>query len=139
MNLVLVPIPLDCLEGSAAYWRPYIAAISKRDGCDVAEKERMLFAGEVQAFLVWEPEIQKAFAFIGVQFVARGQQREGRAIWLMGENRRAWAHLLGELETYLRDHQQCVAMEPVCRPGWSKLLKAQGYHITHLVMRKELS
>lgn len=139
MTLALVPIPHDCLEGTRGFWQPYILAISERDGCDVAEKERMMFAGEVQAFLVWEPELRKTFAFIGIQFVARGQQREGRAIWLMGENRRAWAHLLGDLETYLREHEGCAAMEPVCRPGWSKILKEQGYHVTHYVMRKELS
>jgi hypothetical protein len=47
----------------------------------------MLYRGEAQAFLVWEPELKKTFAFIGVQYVARGQDRIGQMIWLMGENR----------------------------------------------------
>lgn len=139
MNLVLVPVPLDCLEGSAGYWRPYILSIAERSKNDPEAMTAMLYRGEAQAFLVWEPELKKTFAFIGVQYVARGTDRIGQLIWLMGENRAAWAHLFGELETYLRDHEGCKALRSINRPGWAKHLKEHGYRITHYVMDKEFA
>lgn len=139
MTLALVPIPPDCLEGSAGYWRPYILQISERDKCDPAEKERMLFSGEAQAFLVWDAEAKRSLAFLGVRYVLRGNERIGELIWLMGENRAAWMHLFGDLETYLRDQQGCVGIKAIARPGWSKHLKFYGYRLTHQVMERDLA
>lgn len=138
MTLVLVPVPLDHLEGTAHLWRPYILSIAERSKNDPEAMTAMLYRGEAQAFLVWEPELQKTFAFLGVQYVARGVDRVGQLIWLMGENRAAWAHLFGELETYLRDHEGCKAIKAITRPGWSKHLKSNGYRETHVVMEKEM-
>lgn len=137
MNLALVPIPLDCLEGSAGYWRPYILAIAERSRNDPEAMTAMLFKGEAQAFLIWEPELKKTFAFMGVRYAARGQERIGELIWLMGENRAAWVHLFGDLETYLHEHQGCVAIKAIARTGWAKHLKFSGYRETHRVFEKE--
>lgn len=139
MPLALVPIPQDCLEGTVGFWRPYILAIAERSKNDPEAMTTMLLAGEAQAFLIWEPEKQKPLAFLGVRYAARGQERIGELIWLMGENRAAWAHLFGELETYLREHQGCVAIKAIARPGWSKHLKFSGYRLTHCVMEKEFA
>jgi hypothetical protein len=139
MTLVLVPIPLDCLEGTVGYWRPYILSIAERSRNDPDAMTAMLFRGEAQAFLVWEAEAKKPLAFLGVRYVARGQERIGELIWLMGENRASWVHLFGELETYLRDHQGCVGIKAIARPGWSKHLKSNGYRITHYVSEKEFA
>lgn len=137
MTLALVPIPPNMLEGSASYWRPYILQISERSRTDPAAKERMLFAGEAQAFLVWDDETKRPQAFLGVHYATRDKDRIGELVWLMGENRAAWAHLFGDLETYLRDQQGCVGIKAIARPGWSRHLKANGYRMTHLVMEKE--
>jgi len=139
MTLALVPIPPDCLEGTRGYWVPYILSISERDGCDPAEKERMLLAGEAQAFIVWDDEGKKPQAFLGVRYVARGTDRIGELIWLVGENRAAWVHLFAELETYLREQQGCVGVKAIARRGWSKHLKSSGYRETHVVMEKEFA
>jgi hypothetical protein len=138
MTLALVPIPPDCLEGTRGHWVPYILSISERDGCDPAEKERMLLVGEAQAFIVWDDEDKKPQAFLGVRYVARGTDRIGELIWLMGENRAAWVHLFTHLETYLREHQGCVGIKAIARPGWTKHLKSNGYRLTHQVMEKTL-
>lgn len=135
--LHLVPIPPDCLQQMREIWWPYIVRISERDRCDPAEKERMLFAGEAQAFLIWEPEKQKVHAFLGVRYMLRGRDRVADLIWLTGENRAAWAHLFGELETYLREHQGCKAIKAIARPGWTKHLITNGYRETHRVFEKE--
>ena len=139
MTLALVPIPPDCLDGSREFWFPYLILISERDKCDPAEKERMLRATEAQAFLVWDDEARKPQAFLGVRYVLRGKDRVGELIWLMGENRARWAHLFGELETFLREHQGCKAIKAIARPGWTKHLKSHGYRETHCVFEKEFA
>jgi hypothetical protein len=139
VTLALVPIPPDHLEGSRPLWFPYLASIAERSGNDIAEMVRMLSAGEAQAFLVWDGEGKRAHAFLGVRYAARGHDRIGELIWLTGENRAAWVHLFGELETYLREHQGCVAIKAIARPGWSKHLKSSGYRLTHCVMEREFT
>lgn len=138
MTLALVPIPPNMLEGSAVYWWPYILKICERSRTDPAEKERMLYAGEAQAFLIWDDVAQKPQAFLGVRYVKRGADPIAELIWLMGENRAAWAHLFAELETYLREHQGCVGIKAIARPGWTKHLKFHGYRLTHQVMEKDI-
>lgn len=139
MTLALVPLPPDYLEGCREYWWPYVRAISERDKCDPAEKERMLVAGEAQAFLIWDDETKRPQAFLGVRYALRGQDRIGELIWLTGENRAAWVHLFAELETFLHEHQGCVALKAIARPGWTKHLKTNGYRETHCVFEKEFS
>jgi len=135
--LALVPIPPDCLEETRNTWARFVYAIAERSRNDPLEMERMLFAGEAQAFLVWDPDIGKPIAFLGVRYMRRADGRVGELIWLMGENRKAWTHLITELETYLREHQHCVAIKAIARPGWAKVLKAHGYRLTHQVTEKE--
>ena len=137
-NMYMFPIPPDCLEGSKEHWRPYVLSIAERASNPLEEMERMLYAGEAQAFLVWNPESQCSHAFIGVEYRGSTKGRVGQIIWLMGEDRKAWIHLFADLETYLRDQQSCVAVRPVARRGWAKFLKANGYRETHVVMEKSL-
>jgi hypothetical protein len=137
VTLKLVPIPPDYLEGSRAYWARFVFAIAERGRLDPLEMERLLFSGEAQAFLVWDAEIKKAQAFLGVRYTRRADGRIAELIWLTGENRRAWLHLFAELETYLRAHQGCIGIKSIARPGWSKLLKENGYRLTHQVMEKD--
>jgi hypothetical protein len=139
MPLHLVPIPPDCLDGSQPHWFPFVLKIAERAHNDPAEMTRMLYAGEAQAFLVWEPEGGTAQAFVGVQYLVSTNGKVGQIIWLMGENRAAWVHLFADLETYLREHQGCVAMRAIARPGWAKHLKANGYRETHRVFEKGLT
>jgi long-subunit acyl-CoA synthetase (AMP-forming) len=138
MPLHLVPIPPECLEQTQVRWTPFVTAIAERASNDPNEMARMLFEGEAQAFLVWEPVGQKAQAFIGVQYLRSTKGRVGQIIWLMGENRKEWVHLFADLETYLREHQACVTVRAVARPGWTKFLKSSGYRETHVVMERAL-
>jgi hypothetical protein len=135
--LALVPIPPDCLDASVAFWQPFVRSIAERAHNDPLEMERMLYVGEAQAFLVWDPDSQTARAFVGVQFVRSTKGRIGQIIWLMGEDRKAWVHLFGDLETYLREREGCVGIRAICRRGWVKILKETGYRETHVVFEKE--
>ena len=133
----LVPLPIDYLDGSQAHWRPYVLSIAQRANNPPEEMERMLYAGEAQAFLVWDPEQLKPQAFIGVQYLGSTKGRVAQIIWLMGENRATWVHLFGDLETYLKAQQSCVTIRAIARRGWAKLLKSSGYRETHCVFEKE--
>jgi len=137
MALHLVPIPPDYLDDTRERWAPYVASIAERASNPPEEMVRMLYAGEVQAFLVWDPAEAKTQAFIGVQYLGSTKGRVAQIIWLMGENRATWVHLFGELETYLREQQSCVTMRAIARRGWAKLLKSSGYRETHIVFEKD--
>lgn len=138
MTLALVPLPPDHLDGSQPHWAPYVTAIAQRANNDPHEMARMLYAGEAQAFLVWDPELQKPQAFIGVEYKLSTLGRVAQIIWLMGEDRKRWVHLIADLEGYLKTEQHCVTVRPICRRGWFKVLKAHGYRETHVVMEKGL-
>lgn len=138
MSLHLVPLPPDHLDGSQQHWSPFVISIAERANNDPAEMARMLYSGEAQAFLVWEPVEQKARAFVGVEFKLSTRGRVGQIIWLMGENRAEWVHLFADLEAYLKEQQSCVSMRAIARRGWSKVLKSKGYRETHVVFEKEL-
>ncbi len=138
MPLHLVPIPPDYLDGAKQHWSPYVASIAERAHNDPAEMARMLYSGEAQAFLVWDSEGNKSQAFIGVEYRVSTKGRVAQIIWLMGENRATWVHLIDDLEAYLRTEQHCVAVRPIARRGWAKLLKLNGYRETHVVMEKAL-
>ncbi len=138
MALHLVPIPPDSLGPTHHIWWPFVLLISERDKCDPEVKAEMLRKGEAQGFIIWDSEANKAMAFIGVRFALRGDARIGEIRWLAGENRAAWIHLFGELESYLRDQQGCTAIDAIARPGWTKHLKSNGYRETHRVFEKEL-
>ena len=138
MTIALIPIAPEHLDGTQHLWLPYIKSISERDKCDPAEKLRKLYAAEAQAFLIWDVEAKKALAFLGVDYVLRGKERQAVLIWLAGENRAVWTHLFTDLETYLRDEQGCKSVKAIARPGWEKYLKPAGFRETHRVLEKEL-
>lgn len=133
----LVPVPLGSLEETRHIWWPYILMISERDKCDPNVKVEMLCKGHAQAFIIWDEEIRKAWAFLGVVYKLRGSDRIGELAWLAGENRAAWSHLFSELETYLREQQGCKGTAAVARKGWSKILKENGYRETYVVFEKD--
>lgn len=138
MTVALIPITPELLDGTQHRWMPYIISISERDKCDPAEKIRKLYGAEAQAFLIWDSEAQKSLAFLGINYVLRGKDRQAELIWLAGENRALWVHLFAELETYLRDAQNCKSIKAIARSGWEKHLKPNGFRETHRVLEKEL-
>jgi hypothetical protein len=74
-----------------------------------------------------------------MQFRKRGNDLIGEICWLTGRGMKEWQHLLPQMEKYLKEHKGCVEIRPICRPGWSRLLKQRGYKTTHYVMEKKLA
>jgi hypothetical protein len=117
-------------------WMPFLAAIAKRSGDDIADLIQRVMAGEVQLAFVWDEEAQRARALLGIRFVKCGSGIIGEVIWLTGNGRRHWQHLIVDLERYFVDCG-CSASRLICRPGWSRVVD-KGYRITHYMMEKQL-
>lgn len=135
MHLVPIPTTAEHVQGSAKHWVPFLTGIAKRSKEPVETLMLQVLNHEVQVILVWDGE--KAHALLGVRYCLRGEDRIGELVWLTGIARDAWQHLLSDLEEYLR-HVGCKECRPLCRPGWSRLLKTHGYRMTHVVMEKVL-
>lgn len=138
MQLLPVPMTDEHLQRTAQHWLRFLPAIAKRS----KEPIRTLFANvmqkDVQPFLIWDEALQCAVAMLGVAYKKRGDDLIGELIWTTGSRRKDWEHLLPELERYLKEHIGCVAIRPICRPGWKPFLKQRGYRETHVTMEKVL-
>ena len=75
---------------------------------------------------------------LGIRYLRCNDDLIAEWIWMTGKGMKQWTHLLADLETYLTEHIGCAEIRPVCRPGWSRLLKQRGYRITHYTMEKRL-
>jgi hypothetical protein len=135
MHLVPIPCRYEDLDQLAPLWMPFLPAIAKRTKQPIAELLGKIARFEVQVALVWDGK--QAHALIGLHIVRQGDELVGEIIWLTGRNVKTWLHLLPELERYLRDCG-CAIIRPLCRPGWSRLIKGSGYRITHYQMEKRL-
>lgn len=134
--MILVPIPPSQIESVRAVVVPFLDGIADRIGVDSTVLWSELIAGDTQAHVVWDETTDEAKALIGTRIFLRGDRRIGELCWATGSDRGAWFDLIDDLETYLREHQHCVALKAICRPGWKKPLQAKGFRLTHLVMEK---
>ena len=59
-------------------------------------------------------------------------------IWIMvGGGMEQWTHLMADLEAWAK-RRGCNLMRHEARPGWSRILKSQGYCTPHYVLEKEI-
>lgn len=54
-----------------------------------------------------------------------------------GEDASKWIDLLSGIETWAKSNG-CGVIQPICRPGWERLLKPHGYTKTHIQLEKTL-
>ena len=111
--------------------------IARRSKEPIRQLIDRIMSREMRLVLVWDDDINRATALIGVRLHYRGDDLIGEWLWMAGYGRKQWEHLLPELEELLRK-AGCVECRPLCRPGWAKVLKAAGYRLTHIQMEKSL-
>lgn len=133
----LVSIPTADVGKAGPLIDLFLPSIARRGRVPVDQLRAELLTGETQAHIVWNPESQQAVALIGTRIILRGERRLGELSWCTGQGRHDWFDLITQLETYMRDCLGCEGIKAVCRPGWSKQLKAKGYRLTHLIMEKD--
>ena len=135
----LVPIPIDdkALHDTALHWMPFLPLIARRTKETLVELIRKVLTKEMRLVLVWDEAANKPVGLIGVRLHYRGVDLIGELLWMAGHGRQQWQQLLPDLENLLRD-AGVTECRPLCRPGWSKLLKQHGYRLTHVQMEKVL-
>lgn len=131
----LLAIPLNEHKRWERYWLPFLPRIAQRSHESVADLYGQIMRREVRLVLVIEDDIARAL--IGVTVHQMDGKSYGDIIWLAGFGREQWQQLLLELEQMLRD-AGCVMCRAICRPGWSRYLKKQGYRMKHVIMEKPL-
>lgn len=95
-----------------------------------------LLKGSMQLWLALEESKILAFALSEIiQYPAGAKML--RVICVAGSEREKWQHLMSKLEaTAIKNG--CTDMELQARPGWSRIMKPQGYEITHNQLNKYL-
>jgi hypothetical protein len=131
----LVAIPLNEHEAWAPHWLPFLPRIAQRTHESIADLVGQIARREVRLLLVMDGD--KAKALVGVRIHQQNGKSIGDMIWLAGFDREQWQNLLPEFEQMLRD-AGCVICRPICRPGWSRYLKKNGYSLKHVIMEKPL-
>lgn len=131
----LVAVPLTEHEAWAHLWLPFLPRIAKRSHESVVDLLGQIHRREVRLVLIMDGD--KAQALIGVRVHLQNGKSIGDLIWAAGFSREQWQQLLPELEQMLRA-AGCVMCRPICRPGWSRYLKKNGYHLKHIIMEKPL-
>jgi hypothetical protein len=137
VKLIAVPIDDAALQASAPHWMQFLPMIAKRSKEPLTTLLDRIMRKEMRLALVWDEATEDAKALIGVRLHYRGDDLIAEWLWMAGHGRMQWQHLLPELENLLRDAgvKEC---RPLCRPGWSRLLKQHGYKLTHMQMEKVL-
>lgn len=136
MQFVPIPTTREYLDATFEHWFPFLEGISRRSKEPINELLAQIARRDVQLALVWNENTARAL--IGMRFVKRGDDLIGEVVWLTGKGMRQWLQLLPQMEDYLK-YMGCVTIRPICRPGWSRLIKGKGYRITHYQMEKTLS
>lgn len=137
MRLIAIPVDDEALRTSSAHWMPFLPLIAKRSKEPLTTLIDRIMRKEMRLVLVWDEQRTRAAALLGVRLHYRGDDLIGELLWLVGDDCKSWQHLLPDVEQMLRD-AGCVECRPLCRPGWSRLLKQQGYKLTHVQMEKVL-
>jgi hypothetical protein len=136
MSFVPIPTMPDHLFAWREHWYPFLDSVSRLTKEPIPVLMNALIAGQVQIALAWDGK--KAHAIVGIQYRQSGDDVAAELIWLTGINMKAWdEQLLADLHRFLKDIG-CTISRPICRPGWSRLLKRHGYKTTRYVMEHRL-
>jgi hypothetical protein len=138
VNLVPIPVTDEYIKRFFPHWFPFLPDIAKRSKETVVNLAAQIVRKEVQPILIWDDQAERAVALLGIRYHRRNDDLIAELIWTTGKGMKQWTHLLADLERYLSEHIGCHEIRPICRPGWSRLLKQRGYRITHYTMEKRL-
>ena len=134
--IAFVPIPFDRVFDCTGVWWPFAERIAKDSGYTVEQLAERIFSGEVQPLIAWSVEQKKAVAFGGLRVFDRGADKIAEIIWMTGDDKDKWTHLLPDVESYAR-HIGCAGMRMFARRGWKPFLTKNGYSETHTILDKE--
>jgi len=138
VRLVAVGLTDKDIADTVQHWLPFLPMIARRSKETVRALYDQVVNKQIRLALVWDDDINRAVALVGVRTHMRGDDMIGEWLWMAGFGRKRWEHLLPELEDMLRK-AGCTECRPLCRPGWARaVLQKHGYKITHIQMEKSL-
>lgn len=137
MRLVPIPLSREALEKLWPLWGPFLPAIARRQKVRISTLADQVMKHEIWLTFVWDDDTAKPVALIGTRFHYREGEMVAEMLWLTGTGHKKWAHLMPAFEELLRK-AGAVECRPLCRPGWTKILKANGYKVSHIQMVKSL-
>ena len=135
MSHCLVDVPATDIEHVrplVSHWIEEAASTSAYFTAD--DVWQQIETGHAQLWLAWG-ETADAVCVTQLENTSKGKHCH---IWIMvGRNMEAWHALMSDLEQWAK-REGCNMMRHEARPGWSKILKAYGYRMPHVVLEKEL-
>tara|TARA_R110000868_G_scaffold264680_1_gene523320 strand:- start:180 stop:605 length:426 start_codon:yes stop_codon:yes gene_type:complete len=94
--------------------------------------------GDNQLWLVWDEESKEKLKGVMVsRIIVRPNTKVANIFICTGKQRKLWQDRLHEVEKWAKSNK-CTHFETYARPGWSKLLKQQGFKTTHYLLEKKL-
>jgi hypothetical protein len=135
VKLVPVPTTHEYLDRTEHHWFPFLKDISRRSKEPVKDLYFQIRRFDVQIVLAIDDN--KTVAIAGLRRWMRGSDMIGEIVWATGKGMKQWQHLVDDIEKYLKETGS-VECRPICRLGWSRMLKARGYRPTHMIMEKRL-
>jgi hypothetical protein len=135
---MLVTVPRDRLGDWWAVVLPWLEAVERRSkGKESVAALRAGIEGEdLQLWVWWRGELR---ALAVTEVVRYPGTRRVRVRICTGRDRREWlAAGLAAIEQWAAS-LGCDSVEPICRRGWERELRALGYRCDHVIMRKGLA
>src|SRR5262245_9205202 len=131
MQLVPIPTTPEYLNATFNLWAPFLPQIAARSPWSIEELLGKVHRCEVQPILVLDDKVPTVL--IGTRIVDDNGDRVGVVEWMTFKREHGYrdvrADILAQLESYLRDHVECVKCRPIALPGWRKFLEAHGYAV----------
>lgn len=119
-------------------WQPWVEAIAKRCELPSAPFFLDILQGSDTVHLIWDDDCGGCRGVVITTFAIDDDgRRHCHLPYCTGEGMDRWFHLLGELEHWARQHD-AVSLKTIARLGWTRLMKNEGYAMTHAYMQKGL-
>lgn len=132
-------IPPDEVSVSWRGLAPFVEKMAERepDTWPAHEQKRAAEAGDIDLWLVWSEEDNKALGILATRLALKASGARWMTVpFAAGEQHERWAVEAEEHATELARLNHCTAVESYARDGWSRAVP--GYRRTGSIYRKEL-
>lgn len=130
--------PIDVLRhliaGSMTLW---LATDQNSDSCEPPSGADASHTAEREGWCGGSCEAAGIKALAITELAAYPRITVCKLLACTGDDAALWVDLLAPMEAWAKQHG-CAVLEPICRPGWERRLKPQGYRKTHVVLEKLL-
>lgn len=140
MNLDISLIPIGKVSETIPALLPYLKESESwtRGRSNVDDIVRFIITGQMQLWVVFSPEEQKAYGHVITEVKQYPQCKMLVIQYCAGEHNHMQFvedKMYGALDSFAKD-TQCAGIELIGRPGWSKHVKKYGYDVQSVSYQK---